>query len=50
MNANCQILHKLQESLRKKELNKKIYNAHIAMLTALKNINSFNFKKKDEIL
>ena len=49
MNANCQILHKLQESLRKKEVNKEIYNAHVTMLIVLKNINSFNFKKKDEI-
>ena len=50
MNANCQILHKLQMSLRKRKFSKKIHNAHITMLIALKNINSFNFKKKDETL
>ena len=36
-------------SLRKKKFNKKIYNAHVTMLTVLKNINSFNFEKKNEI-
>ena len=50
MNANRQILHKLQESLRKEKLNKKIYNTHITMLTVLKSINSFNSEKKSEIL
>ena len=37
-------------SLRKKKFNKKIHNAHVTMLTVLKNVNSFNFEKKDEIL
>ena len=50
MNANRQILHKLQKSLRKGKLNKEIYTAHIIILIALKSINSFNFKKKGEIL
>ena len=36
--------------LRKRKFSKKIYNAHVAMLTALKNVNSFNFKKKIKIL
>ena len=49
MNANRQILHKLQMLLRKKKLNKEIHNAHVTMLIILKNVNSFNFKKKDEI-
>ena len=49
MNANRQILHKLQMSLRKKKFNKEIYNAHITMLTALKSVNSFNSDKKNEI-
>ena len=49
MNANRQILHKLQMSLRKKKLNKEIHNAHVTMLTVLKNVNSFNFEKKGEI-
>ena len=35
--------------LHKKKFNKKIYNAHVIMLTVLKNVNLFNFKKKDEI-
>ena len=35
-------------SLRKKKFSKKIYNAHVTMLTALKNVNSFNFEKKNE--
>ena len=50
MNANRQILHKLQESLRKKELNKEIYNAHIIMLTVLKSTNPFSSEEKGEIL
>ena len=50
MNANRQILHKLQKSLRKGKLNKEIYNAHIIILIAQKSINSFNFEKKGEIL
>ena len=50
MNANRQILHKLQMSLRKKKLNKKIYNAYITMLTVLKNVNLFNFEKKNKVL
>ena len=33
----------------KKNSIKKIYNAHVTMLTALKNINSFNFEKKNKI-
>ena len=36
-------------SLRKKKFNKKIYNAHVIMLTVLKSVNSFNFEKKNEI-
>ena len=35
--------------LRKKKFNKEVHNAHITMLTILKNVNSFNFKKKNEI-
>ena len=35
-------------SLRKKKFNRKIYNAHIIILIVLKNVNSFNFKKKNE--
>ena len=50
INANRQILHKLQMSLHKKKLSKEIYNAHVTMLTVLKNVNSFNFEKKSEIL
>ena len=46
MNVNRQILHKLQILLRKKKFNKKVYNVHVIMLTVLKNVNSFNFKKK----
>ena len=49
MNINHQKLHKLQMLLCKKKFNKEIYNAHITMLIALKNTNSFNFKKKNEI-
>ena len=49
MNANRQILYKLQMLLRKKEFNKKIHNAHVTMLIVLKNVNSFNFEKKNEI-
>ena len=49
MNANRQILYKLQMSLCKKKFNKKVHNAHVTMLTVLKNVNSFNFEKKDEI-
>ena len=37
-------------SLRKKKLSKEIYNAHVIMLIVLKNVNSFNFEKKGEIL
>ena len=37
-------------SLRKKKFNKKVHNAHIIMLIVLKNVNSFNFKKKNEVL
>ena len=48
MNANRQILYKLQMSLRKKKFNKEIHNAHVIMLIVLKIVNSFNFKKKDE--
>ena len=36
-------------SLRKKKLNKEIYKIYIIMLIVLKNVNSFNFKKKSEI-
>ena len=36
--------------LRKKEFSKEIHNAHITMLIILKNVNSFNFEKKNEIL
>ena len=36
-------------SLRKKKFNKKIHNAHVTILIVLKNINSFNFEKKNEI-
>ena len=36
-------------SLRKKKFNKEIYNAYVTMLIVLKNVNLFNFKKKDEI-
>ena len=36
--------------LRKKKFNKKVYNAYVTTLIVLKNINSFNSKKKDEIL
>ena len=50
VNANRQILHKLQMSLRKRKFNKKVHNAHVTMLIVLKNVNSFNFKKKNEIL
>ena len=50
MNANRQILHKLQISLRKRKFSKEIHNAHVIILIVLKNVNSFNFKKKDEIL
>ena len=42
-------MQKLQMSLRKKKLSKEIHNAHVTMLIALKNVNSFNFKKKGEI-
>ena len=49
VNANCQILHKLQILLCKKKLSKKIQNAHVTMLIVLKNVNSFNFKKKNEV-
>ena len=49
MNVNRQILHKLQMLLRKKKFNKKIHNAHVIMLTVLKNVNLFNFEKKNEI-
>ena len=35
--------------LRKRKLSKKIHNAHVTILIVLKNVNSFNFKKKDEI-
>ena len=48
MNVNRQILHKLQMLLRKKKFSKEIYNAHVTMLTVLKNVNLFNFKKKNE--
>ena len=37
-------------SLCKKKFNKEIYNTHVTMLIVLKNVNSFNFEKKDEIL
>ena len=37
-------------SLRKKKLNKEIHNAYVTMLTALKNVNSFNSEKKGETL
>ena len=36
-------------SLRKKKFSKEIHNAHVTMLTVLKNVNSFNFEKKNEI-
>ena len=36
-------------SLCKEKLNKEIYNAHVTILIVLKNVNSFNFKKKNEI-
>ena len=48
VNANRQILHKLQMSLRKRKFSKEIHNAHVTMLIILKNVNSFNFEKKDE--
>ena len=35
--------------LRKKKFSKEIHNAHVTMLIVLKNVNSFNFKKKNEI-
>ena len=43
-------MHKLPILLRKKKFNKEIDNAHKIMLIVLKNINSFHFKKKDEVL
>ena len=49
MNANYQILHKLQMSLRKKKFNKEIYNTHVTILIILKSVNLFSFEKKDEI-
>ena len=49
MNANRQILYKLQMLLHKKKFSKKIHNTHITMLIVLKNANLFNFKKKGEI-
>ena len=49
MNVNYQILYKLQMSLHKKKFNKEIYNAHVTMLIVLKNVNSFNFEKKNEV-
>ena len=36
MNANRQILHKLQISLRKKKFSKEVHNAHVTMLIVLK--------------
>ena len=50
VNANYQILYKLQMLLRKKKFNKEIYNAHVIMLTVLKNVNSFKFEKENKIL
>ena len=50
MNANCQILYKLQMLLRKRKFSKEIHNTYVIMLIALKNVNSFNFEKKNEIL
>ena len=43
-------MHKLQISLRKRKFSKEIYNTYVTMLIVLKNVNSFNFKKKNEIL
>ena len=34
--------------LYKKKFSKKVYNTHVTILIILKNINSFNFKKKNE--
>ena len=39
----------MQKSLRKRKFNKEIVNAHVTILIALKNINSFNFEEKNEI-
>ena len=36
-------------SLCKEKFNKEIHNAHVTMLIVLKNVNLFNFEKKNEI-